>query len=489
MRPSVRKRTELAPRCLLPVPKATYAHGAVFDSMTQASGGGSQPQYASAAPVAPAADVESADPVVHRAAAAASRAAGDELGALAHLVAAETLEARAAKAPGYSAAGLCDVATGYFMKGDHETAERWYRLVLTLDPRLAVAYQNLAAIYTSAGRIAEAESCRTRAYQIQRVFVEETGNPVRRVLILCAGSTSGNVPFETLLPTARCCRIKYVIDYAADAEDAELPAYDLVFNAVGEPDVAAGIAGRVERFAAQCGRPVLNPPAAIARTQRHNLPALLTGLEDVIAAPCIRCDTPPESREVLAGLLADAGIAFPVLARPAATHGGEGMMRCKTLEELEIWLCTSRGSCYLSAFHDCRSPDGQHRKYRMIFVDREPYPYHLAISPHWMVHYFSAGMEKAPWKIEEERSFLRHPGTALGPRAMAAIAAMGNRLDLDFGGIDFALLPGGQVFVFEANATMLVHRERYDGVLAHKNLHVQNIVDAFERMQARRTAG
>jgi tetratricopeptide (TPR) repeat protein len=457
--------------------------------MTQLPGGSSQPWLAPETHAAPVADVESVDPAMHRAAAAVKRAGGDELAALAHLVAAETLEARAAEAPEYSAAGLCDVATGYFMKGEYETAARWYRLVLTLDPLLAVAYQNLAAIYISTGRIAEADFCRMRAYQIQRVFVEQAGNPARRVLILCAGSSSGNVPFDTLLPTSRCCRIKYVIDYAADAEDAGLPAYDLVFNAVGEPDVAAGIAGRVERFAAQCGRPVLNPPAAIARTQRHNLPALLRGLEHVAAAPCIRCDTPPESRDALAALLADAGIAFPVLARPAATHGGEGMMRCANLDELEIWLCTSQGSCYLSAFHDCRSPDGQYRKYRVIFVDRQPYPYHLAISPLWMVHYFSAGMEKAPWKIEEERSFLQDTAAALGLRAKAAIAAIGNRLDLDFGGIDFALLPDGQVFVFEANATMLVHRERNDGVLAHKNLHVQNIVDAFERMQARRTAG
>jgi hypothetical protein len=457
--------------------------------MTQLPGDGSQPRLLSEAFATPAADVESTDPAVHRAAAPVKRAGGDELGALAHLVAAETLEACAAQAPGYSVAGLCDVATGYFMKGEYETAARWYRLVLMLDPRLAVAYQNLAAIYTSASRIAEAESCRARAYQIQRVFVEQAGDPVRRVLILCAGRTSGNVPFETLLPTSKCCRVKYVIDYAADAEDAELPAFDLVFNAVGEPDVGASIAGRVERFAARCGSPVLNPPAAIARTQRHDLPALLGGLEDVVTAPCIRCDAPPASRDALAALLAGAGIAFPVLARPAATHGGEGMTRCGNLEELEIWLCTCEGSCYLAAFHDCRSPDGQYRKYRMIFVDREPYPYHLAISPLWMVHYFSAGMEKTPWKIEEERSFLQHSGTVLGTRAMSAIAAIGRRLDLDFGGIDFALLPDGRVFVFEANATMLVHRERNDGALAHKNLHVQNIVDAFERMLVRRTAG
>jgi hypothetical protein len=74
----------------------------------------------------------------------------------------------------------------------------------------------------------------------------------------------------------------------------------------------------------------------------------------------------------------------------------------------------------------------------------------------------------------------------LGSRALDAVAAVGRRLDLDYAGIDFALLGDGKIFVFEANATMLVHRERNNGPLAHKNARVQSIVDAFERMLARR---
>jgi len=98
-------------------------------------------------------------------------------------------------------------------------------------------------------------------------------------------------------------------------------------------------------------------------------------------------------------------------------------------------------------------------------------------------------MENHAWKLDEERRFLQDPRAALGERAMNAITAIGQRLDLDYGGIDFTLLPDGQVFVFEANATMLTHYERDSGVLAHKNQHVQHIVDAFEHMLAHRTAG
>jgi hypothetical protein len=430
----------------------------------------------------------SLEPSHHRALAEARRSAGDELGAVAHLIAAQTLDAYAVGTPEASAANLRDVATGYFMAGDHVTAEYWYRLVLTLDPHVAVACQNLAAILASAGHVTEAAAYRQRAYRIQRVFVVGSGAALRRVLVLCAAHTAGNVPFDALLPGTTSCRIKYAIDYAADEEDQQLPAYDLVFNAIGDEDIAAPLAARLARFVSQCMRPVLNPPAAVARTQRHRTASLLDDLPDVQVAPCVQSDAAPSSRATLDALLTKGGIDFPVLARPAATHGGEGLTLCESPPALDAWRSAQTGVAYLTAFRDYRSADGFYRKYRIIFVDREPFPYHLAISPHWMVHYYSADMEQHPWKLEEERRFLDNPRAALSERVMRAVAAIGRRLDLDYGGIDFTVLPDGQVLVFEANATMLAHFERETGALAHKNPYVQHIVDAFERMMMRRTS-
>jgi tetratricopeptide (TPR) repeat protein len=446
----------------------------------------------SAAPSADTTHTFPLDPAQHRALADARRAAGDELGAVAHLIAAHTLDAYTSCSAEASASNLCDVATGYFMKGDHDIAASWYQLVLTLDPNVAIACQNLAALHAGAGRTAKADAYRERAYRIQRVFVEQAPGQTRRVLVLCAARASGNVPFEALLPSAINCRIKYAIDYAAGAEDAQLPPFDLVFNAIGEPDVAAPLAGRLARFMSHLAthdrRPLLNPPAAIERTARHRIPQLLGDLRDVQVAQCIRIDSTPSSPAALAGLLNDNELALPLLVRPAATHGGEALVRCESVTALETRLCESQGPQYLTAFRNYRSADGYYRKYRMIFVDREPFPYHLAISQHWMVHYFSAEMESHAWKLDEERRFLQDPAAALGERALQAIIAIGRRLDLDYGGIDFTVLPDGQVFVFEANATMLAHYERRSGTLAHKNPFVQHIVDAFERLMKRRTA-
>ncbi|QIE24895.1 hypothetical protein SBC2_29450 [Caballeronia sp. SBC2] len=455
------------------------------------------PEHPSA-PIDRLSAITSPNSSVHRTHADACRHAGDELGALAHLIAAHTLDAYATGSADARTNGLCDVATGYFMKGDHAVAARWYELVLTLDPNVAVACQNLAAIHAGEGMTALAEVYRERAYGIQRVFVEETAGWTRSVLILCAGRSTGNVPFEALLPGARNRRIKYAIDYATDDEDAQLPAFDLVFNAIGDPDIAAPLRGRLARFEAQCSRPLLNPNSAITPTSRHKLSALLDGLDDVQTAPCVRYEDQSEVQSEAPGvgphaslrsLLADHAVTFPLLARPVAAHGGDGLVLCDTIEALESRLSTQEGAQYLTAFRDCQSADGFYRKYRVIYVDRQPFPYHLVISPHWIAHYFSADMESHAWKLDEERRFLRDPRAALGERAMNAITAIGQRLDLDYAGIDFTLLPDGEVFVFEANATMLAHYERDNGMLAHKNQHVQHIVDAFEQMLVHRTAG
>jgi tetratricopeptide (TPR) repeat protein len=427
------------------------------------------------------------NPEFYRKQADVCRTAGDELAALANLIAARMLDAFAAQPSVAQTRDLCDVATGYFMKGDHEAAAHWYRLVLAIDPDTAVAWLNLAAIHAKQGDEHEAAACRERAYKSQRVFIEQTGGETRRVLILCSGSGTGNVPFAALLPGTVNCRIKYAIDHALDDEDANLPPFDLVFNALGDPDVAEPIARRLARFESRSSRPVLNRSAVVARTRRHRLPELLYGLSDVVSAHCVLGIAPSAAEQPLAPPLADNGLTFPLLLRPVASHGGDGLVRCDDLDTLNAHLRVMDSAHYLSAFHDTCDADGFYRKYRMIFIDGEPFPYHLAISPHWMVHYFSANMEAHAWKLDEERRFLADPRDAIGDRALRAIANIGERLALDYAGIDFTILPDGRVFVFEANATMLVHYERDDGPLKHKNAHVQRIADAFEQMMMRRS--
>lgn len=434
-------------------------------------------------------DAAPLDAALHARMLEAMRAAHDEAGFAAHRLALAAFDALGPAPPSKLALVLYNVATVYSMKGRREDAIRWYRHALAVHPDLAIAHQNLAAVLEAAGHAADASMHRERAYRLQRVFVEPArGARPRRLLILGVGKGIGNVPIDAMLSFATTTRIKYAIDYADDAEDAQLPPYDLVFNAIGDPDVAEPLAGRITRFTRRCGRPVLNPPETIAHTHRHRLAARLAAVRDTIVPRCIRVDTRPASAGQLEQQIVQAGLTFPLLMRPLATHGGDGLTRHASLDTLWPALVGLDARCYLSAYHDFRSADGYFRKYRMIYVDREPYPYHLAISPHWIVHYFSAEMTGAPWKLDEERRFLADPQAALGARAMDAIVAIGRALDLDYGGVDFTLTPDGRVLVFEANATMLAHREAQTGPLAHKNPFVGRIADAFERMQQTHTA-
>jgi len=457
----------------------------------------SQPSAAAhglVARLAAALDADPLNPALHAAHADALDEAGDPNGALAHRIAVETFNTVASTAQDVAVASvalltalpLYNLATAYFMRGNHEAAVHWYRHTVSFAPDLAMAHQNLAAVLELLNRQDEAHLHRDRAYSLQRVFVEPCETPTRRVLILCAGRGSGNIPFDTLLPTQTSYRIKYAIDYASDAEDFQLPPHDLVFNAIGEPDIAQPLMPRLDAFTQRSRRPLLNRPAAVMGTQRHLLPQLLAGLDDVLTAPCMRLDGPPQSSDALFEQIVQGRLGFPLLLRPLATHGGEGLTLHDSLDTLWPAVQQMNAPCYLTMFRNYQSADGHYRKYRSVFVDRVPLPYHLAISPQWMVHYFSADMLAHPWKLDEERRFLEDPRAALGARATDALAAVAQRLDLDYGGVDYTVLPDGRVLVFEANATMLVHREAADGVLAHKNGFVERIVDAFEQMQAAR---
>jgi tetratricopeptide (TPR) repeat protein len=422
----------------------------------------------------------------------AMRVAGDETAMMAHRIAVATFDEIVGTStdPSLQAIPLYNVATVFYMRSRYDEARRWYQHALKVHPELAIAHQNLAATLDQLGRTGDANRHRSRAYSLQRVFIEPVPAPQRTLLILCSGKAQGNIPFDTLLSSNAATRIKYAIDCASNDEDAQLPAYDLVFNAIGEPDIALPlmheIAPRIAQLTQRCGRTVLNAPQRIAQTPRHRMAELLAGIDDAVVPPCMRIEAAPRDAAALADQLAACGITLPVLMRPLATHGGEGLVLHTDLNALFASIRKLAAPCYVTQYQDFRRADGHYRKYRMVFVDREPFAYHLAISRHWLVHYVSADMPAWPWKLAEEKRFLDDARSALGERAMDAIAAIGRRLDLDYGGIDFSVLPDGRVLVFEVNATMLVHKESEDGVLAHKNPFVQRIVDAFEQMQLER---
>jgi hypothetical protein len=389
-----------------------------------------------------------------------------------------------------TAIDLYNIATAYLMAGRLEPAEQWYRLTLLLDPELTVAHRNLATLLRDTGRAAQAQAHTEAAYRRQFVFDNDCAAPRRTVWLICAGAR-GNVPIELWFSHADTRRIEYFVEYVpagGPATPSQLrhmqgcPQPDLIFNAIGDPDVAAPVLERLLTFVDAAQVPVLNSPRAVARTARDCLPELLGGIAGLLVPAVTRVSGAGAAQ----ACLADAD--RPVLIRPIATHGGEGLVLAATPDDVAAVDWRAAPAFFVAPYYDYRSADGYFRKYRVIFIDGRPYPYHLAISRHWLVHYFSADMLGQTDKQTEEARFLADPQAVLGAQAWQALREVGARLALDYAGIDFALLADGRVLVFEANATMLVHREPQGSELAYKNPYVDTLQRAFAALLQRRSA-
>ncbi len=364
--------------------------------------------------------------------------------------------------------------------GNRAAAITACRYAVSLDPNHVIAHQNLAALLPADDPAVAAH--RDTAYR-GRPIVTIGGPPGAPAVLVLTCAAAANIPLDHLLPRQRFTQVRWFIDYAAPGQDRALPRHDVIFNAIGDPDLMPDLAPSVRHLLDGTERPVLNHPTRIARTRRADLPSLLSGLADVVVPPVSRLE-----RDAMPVGGWGAGHQLPVIVRPTGSHGGADLVRAD--REAEVAAAIARyPQSYVTdfvAYHD--ATDGLHRKYRVIFVDRVAYPYHLAIGPHWLVHYWTAGMAEAPARRAEERRFLDDPVRAIGARAMAALGAIGARLDLDYAGIDFSVLPDGRVLVFEANATMLVHPET-EPMFAYKNPAVARILAAVDAMLARRISG
>ena len=218
---------------------------------------------------------------------------------------------------------LFNIATAYFMAGYGEAAARWYRLTIMVEPGMAIAHQNLACILADQGDKAAARHHRDLAFRDLCVLRARAAQERRRVLILAA-SGAGNIPLQWLLPQQVNSQVTWFVEYTKPDTASSLPPYDIVLNGVGDPDVDGPTYAVSAAFFATCGRPALNHPAQISRTRRDRLPDLLGGIVGVDVPPVWRVHSLAEA------VAAAAQFDGPLLLRPAASHGGDGLLRLDT---------------------------------------------------------------------------------------------------------------------------------------------------------------
>ena len=154
--------------------------------------------------------------------------------------------------------------------------------------------------------------------------------------------------------------------------------------------------------------------------------------------------------------------AFPFIVRPCGSHAGRDLALIRDRAELDRYLDRPHlPETFVTApFIDYRSPDRLYRKCRIAFVGGRPYPVHLAVHDDWAVWYYNAGMDRSVWKQAEEALFMADLPAWTGPVATRALHAIADRVELDYFGLDCAVLPDGKLLVFEVETGMLVRDAR-----------------------------
>jgi tetratricopeptide (TPR) repeat protein len=367
-----------------------------------------------------------------------------------------------------------------FELGETDQAIQHFEQAVALNPDDADSLYWIGAIKQKNGDVAAAQSFYARAAKIQPLIRRKAikSPPDFRVLALYA-PFAGNTPAEFLFGDAVYDTDTLALLDASEPGISALGDVQIVVNLISDADQAERVLPLAARLAAKLAKPVINDPDKIRHTTRDAVAKLLPGIPGCVIPGILRLDAGTDVSE--AALKSLLPFSFPLLARPAGTHGGDDFEKIGDLESLTAFL-TGRADSdhYVIEYIDYGSADGHFRKYRFIFVGEAILPYHLAIGTDWKLHHDNTDMADHPWMQREEAAFLENPGAVFSPAHYGVLHAIRRRIGLDYFGIDCALDGRGNLVVFEVNASMLVHADNAE--FPYKDPFVRAIKTAFDEM-------
>jgi tetratricopeptide (TPR) repeat protein len=363
----------------------------------------------------------------------------------------------------------------------YEPALRSFEMAVGLNPSDPESLYWLASMRQELGDEAGALAAYGEAQRLRPLIAQASvKSPPDFTVLALQAPFGGNTPTEYLFFAPDYAVNTYAVLPGAAHDIALLQAAgDIVVNLVSDADQAAAILPEVVALTDRLGKTTINAPSEILRTTRDGTVAALAGL------PHVRV---PRSVRVPAGASGDRAALdhllpgpFPVLARPAGTHGGDDFEPFDNLDELAAFLAEHPLSDhYLIEYIEYKSADGHYRKYRFIFIEGAIFPYHLAIGDTWKVHHVNTDMINQRWMQDEEAAFLDDPTLVFSPENVEGLRRISRAFDLSYFGVDCGLTPDGELVVFEVNASMLVHQHNED--MPYKTPHVARIKAAFDAM-------
>jgi tetratricopeptide (TPR) repeat protein len=362
--------------------------------------------------------------------------------------------------------------------GAADAAIATYEAVLALKPDFLHAHLGLAKLYGARNDVAQLQTHLDRAFAEPKAWgypYRGDGLPLQVLLLASAfgGDMVTNLFFDD--------RVVQKAVLLADSVRGELaiPAYHVLFNAIGDADRSRASLERAAAIAAASPAAVINQPAAVLRTGRVEMMRRLHGIDGIRVPRTHRI----ARAELSAAGLAERGFAFPLLLRSPGHHAGDHFEFVPDAAALESIAATLPGGELLAIqYLDARGQDGAVRKYRVVWVDGQLYPVHAAIAPQWKVHYFSADMADRADHRAEEAEFLDDIVAVTGRRGLRALAEICALMELDYCGVDFGVARDGTLLIFEANATMAVYSPEAGGIWEYRRLAIDRVIAAVRAM-------
>jgi tetratricopeptide (TPR) repeat protein len=368
-----------------------------------------------------------------------------------------------------------------YESGEFESAREHLEAALRFDPSHAEAHQGLAYVLAELGDEEGAQWHRRKGFEDRPIMTlpyRGGGPPV--CLLLLVSSVGGNIPTRHLLDD-RVFQTFVVVPEFYDPK-VPLPPHQVVFNAIGDADLAAPALAAAQSLVALTAAPVINLPSAVLATGRADH-ARLSRLPGVVAPATVTLPRELLASPEAAATVARHGFRFPLLLRTPGFHTGRHFLRVESPETLAAAVAELPGrELTVIEFLNARGAGGKVRKYRVMMIDGDLYPLHVAVSSHWKTHYFTAEMAEQADHRAEDAEFLENMPGVLGPRAMQALARIQATLGLDYAGIDFGLNDSGDLLLFEANATMVVNPPEPDERWAYRRPAIERIFAAVRRM-------
>jgi hypothetical protein len=383
--------------------------------------------------------------------------------------------------------GHVNLATLLFLTGDFDGARVHFEAALRAEPGYVHAHRGMANLLTEIGDAAGAQAHRDKGFKdhfLTTLPYRGDQPPVRILLLVSA--FGGNTPTATLLDD-RLFQASVLVTEYCDGK-APLPPHDVIFNAIGDADTCRQGLQAACSILARTSRPVINHPLAVLKSGRAANVERLRDLPNVIVPRMARLPRSSLQGPAAGDIVAGSGFCFPLLARAPGFHTGHHFCRAENAAGLvavvekfpsqDVWLIEQL---------DARDREGMFRKFRVMIVDGRLYPLHLAISRNWKVHYFTADMAEQPGNRAEEARFLGDMMSVIGPSGFAALNRINATLDLDYGGIDFAVNAAGDILFFEANATMVMIPLSQDEKWSYRRQAFDNVFAAVRSMLLERT--